>query len=104
MTLSCLKKGDWVYAFQALSSPDGFPKYASSFKATVASFRNLTEAAKIDRKPKRLTLVKANGTDTLQAILKRSGVSEKDGPVFAVINGLELTAVPAAGKLIKTAR
>lgn len=104
MTLSCLKKDNWVYAFQALSSPDGFPKYASSFKAIVGSFRNLTDAAKINRAPKRLALVKANGTDTLQAVLKRSGIAEKDWPVFAVVNGLELTAVPASGKLIKTVK
>ena len=104
MTLSCLKKGDWVYAFQALSSPDGFPKHASSFKAAVGSFRNLTDASKIDRTPKRLALVKANGTETLQAILKRSGVPEKDGPMFAVLNGLELGAVPTAGRLVKTVR
>ena len=104
MSLSCLKKDDWIYAFQSLSSPEGFAKYAPNFKAVVNSFRNLTDASKINRSPKRLVLVKANGRDTLQTILKGSGLPDKAWAPFAVMNGLELTAVPAAGKLIKTAK
>ncbi len=104
MSLSCLKKDDWIYAFQSLSSPEGFSRYAPNFKAVVTSFRNLTDASKINRSPKRLVLVKANGRDTLQTIFKGSGLTEKEWATFAVMNGLEPTAVPAAGKLIKTAK
>jgi len=104
MSLSCLKKDDWVYAFQALSSVNGFSKYSRSFQGIVGSFRNLTDASKINREPRRLALVKANGSDTLQTILKRSGLPDKTMPQFAVMNGLEPTAVPAAGRLIKTVR
>jgi predicted Zn-dependent protease len=104
MELSCMKKGDWVFAFSAMSSASGFAKYGPDFKRIVASFKDLTDASKIDRSPKRLALVKANGSDTLQAILKKAGTAEKSWPQFAVMNGLELTAVPAAGRLIKTVR
>lgn len=104
MSLSCLKKGDWVYAFQAVSSVDGFQKYAPEFKRIVASFRDLTDKSKIDRAPQRLALVKADGRDTLQAIFKRAGMPEKSWPQFAVWNGLDATAVPAAGTLVKIFR
>ena len=104
MSLSCLKKGDWVYAFQAMSSVEGFSKYSTDFKRIVTSFRDLTDASKINRSPKRLALVKANGRDTLQAIFKQAGMPEKSWPQFAVWNALEVTAVPAAGKLIKIFR
>ncbi|NTV80982.1 MAG: M48 family metalloprotease, partial [Candidatus Aminicenantes bacterium] len=104
MSLSCLKKGDWVYAFQAVSSVDGFSKYSPDFRRIVTSFRDLTDASKIDRSPKRLALVKANGRDTLQAIFKQAGMPEKSWPQFAVWNALEVTAVPAAGKLVKIFR
>jgi predicted Zn-dependent protease len=70
----------------------------------VASFRDLSDASKINRAPQRLALVKANGTDSLQAILKKAGLPDKAWPQFAVMNGLELSAVPAAGRLIKTVR
>ncbi len=101
MRLSCVKKGDYVYAFQAISPADGFSKHDPSFKSVVGSFRDLTDASKINRAPKRLVLVKADGAETLQAILRRSGVPERSWPTFAVMNGRELTAVPAAGALIK---
>jgi predicted Zn-dependent protease len=104
MGLSCLKKGDWVYAFQALSPADGWTKYAPEFQRIVASFRDLTDPSKIDRAPRRLALVKANGRDTLQAIFKRAGMPEGSWPQFAVWNGLEAAAVPAAGKLVKIFR
>ncbi|MEN6560820.1 MAG: M48 family metalloprotease [Acidobacteriota bacterium] len=104
MRLSCLKKGDWVYAFQAMSAASAYPGYDAEFRRVVASFRDLVDAAKINRSPRRLALVRANGADTLQAILKKAGLTEKLGPQFAVMNGLELSAVPAAGKLIKTVR
>mgnify|MGYP000726736036 CR=1 FL=1 len=104
MNLSCLKKDDWVYAFQAISSTSGFSKYASGFKTVISSFRNLTDASKINRAPKRLALVKANGRETLQAIFKRTGLEQGFWAQFAVMNGLELNAVPPGGKLIKTVR
>jgi predicted Zn-dependent protease len=101
MSLSCMKKGDWVYAFQAMSSVDGFSKYSADFKRIVTSFRDLTDASKINRSPKRLALVKANGRDTLQAIFRQAGMPDKSWPQFAVWNALEVTAVPPAGRLIK---
>jgi len=70
----------------------------------VSSFRDLTDASKINRSPQRLALVKANGSDTLQAIFKKAGVTEKSWPQLAIMNGLELTAVPASGRLIKTVK
>jgi predicted Zn-dependent protease len=104
VSLSCLKKGDWVYAFQAMSPADGYSKYAPDFQRIVASFRDLADASKINRAPKRLALVKANGRDSLQAIFKSTGMPEKSWPQFAVWNALDVTAVPAAGRLIKTVK
>ena len=104
LSLSYLKKGDWVYAFSAMSLANGFSKYAPDFKRVVTSFRDLSDASKLDRQPQRLGLVKANGRDTLQAIFKKAGMPEKSWPQFAVWNGLEATAVPAAGKLVKIYR
>jgi hypothetical protein len=51
-----------------------------------------------------MSLAEANVSDTLQAIFKKTGVAEKSRPQLAIINGLELTAVPAAGWLVKTVK
>lgn len=104
MNLSCIKKGDMVYAFQAMSSTSGYAKYQTGFRAVVTSFRDLTDPSKINRSPKRLALVKANGRESLRAVLQRTGLPEKSWPQFAVMNALELDAVPPAGRLIKTVK
>jgi predicted Zn-dependent protease len=104
LTLSCVKKGDWVYAFQALSPAGGHAAYEPDFKRVVASFKDLTDASKTGRVPRRLVLIKANGTDALRTILKRAGVPEASWPRFAILNGLDLTDVPAAGRLVKAVR
>jgi len=104
--LSYLKKGDWVYVFSAMSAAASFSRYETAFRGVVSSFRELTDASKINRAPQRLAMVKANGSDTLQAIFKKAGMPDKDKSwaQFAVMNGLEITAVPPAGKLIKIAK
>jgi predicted Zn-dependent protease len=104
LSLTCLKMGDWAYAFQAISPEASVPKYAPEFQRIIGSFKELTDASKIDRSPKRLGLVKANGRDGLQAIFKKAGMPEGSWPRFAVWNGLEAAAVPPAGRLIKIFR
>ena len=104
MSLSYVKKGDRVYAFSAMSPAGGYAKYEPDFKGIVASFKDLADASKIDRSPRRLSLVKAGGTETLQALFRRSGLPEKAWPQFAILNGMELAAVPPAGTLVKTVR
>ncbi len=104
MSLSCIKKDDMVYTFQAISPASGYAKYQTGFRSLVTSFRHLTEASKINRSPLRLALVKADGRESLQAIFQRTGLPEKSWPPFAVMNALELKDVPPAGKLVKTLR
>jgi predicted Zn-dependent protease len=84
-----------------MSPADSFSRYESSFRGVVSSFKDLTDPAAINRAPKRLALVKANGTDTLQAIFQRAGMPDAAGAPFAIMNGLDLKAVPAAGRLVK---
>ncbi len=104
MRWSYLRKGEFFYVFLAMSSEEGFQKYEADFRRVVGSFRELTSASFINRAPKRLALVKANGSDSLQAIFKRAGLAEAAWPPFAVMNGLDLGAVPPAGKLVKIVR
>jgi predicted Zn-dependent protease len=104
MQRSYLKKGDHVFVFSAMSPAASYARYESGFKAVVGSFRELADATKINRVPQRLILVKADGSDTLQAIFKKTGLPEKSWATFAVMNGLDLAAVPAAGRLIKTVK
>jgi len=101
---SYIKKGDWIYVFSALSPAESFQKYEPDFRRVVGSFREMTNASLLSRAPKRLALVKANGSDSLRAILKQAGLAEASWPTFAIMNGLDLQAVPPAGRLVKVAK
>ena len=104
MRRSYIKKGDLVYVFSAMSPVDSFSRYEPAFRGVVGSFKDLTNPAYVNRAPKRLALVKANGTDTLQAIFMRAGMADAAAAQFAVMNGLDLKAAPAAGRLVKIVR
>ncbi|MCK7476267.1 MAG: hypothetical protein M0C28_00775 [Candidatus Moduliflexus flocculans] len=59
----------------------------------VGSFRNLTDASKIDRAPKRAGPGQGQRRRRRsRPILKRSGHAGEDRGLFAVMNGLELAA------------
>lgn len=104
MRRSYVKKGGWIYAFSAMSSEQGFQGYDPDFRRVVSSFRELTNPAFINRSPRRLGLVKADGVDTLQAIFRKAGMPETATAHFAILNGLDANAIPAEGKLIKVIR
>ncbi len=104
MVRSYVKKGDWIYIFSAISSEQGFQKYEPDFRRIVGSFRELTNPKFINRTPRRLDLVKANGSDSLQQIFKKAGMPEAVEAQFAIMNGSDLKAVPTAGKLIKVVK
>ena len=101
---SFIRKGDLVYTFSALSTAQNFSRYENTFQGISRSFRQLTDKTKLNRAPKRVDLVQANGSRTLQEIFKRAGMPEKSWPTFAVMNGFEVKSVPPRGRWIKIVR
>jgi predicted Zn-dependent protease len=101
---SFIRKGDMVYTFSALSAAQNFSQYANTFQGISRSFRQLTDQSKLNRLPKRVDLVQANGSRTLQDIFKRAGMPEKSWPNFAIMNGLDVKSVPPRGRWIKIVR
>ncbi|MDH4196282.1 MAG: M48 family metalloprotease [Candidatus Aminicenantes bacterium] len=101
---SFIRKGDFIYTISALSGASDFGRYEGQFNRTVASFRELTERAYIDRAPKRMRLVAADGSRTLEAYFQAAGMDKKSWPQFAIMNSLKLDAVPSRGRLIKVVR
>lgn len=99
--LSCLKKGEYIYTFAALSAVSKFSHYESAFSSVVGSFRELTNRTYLNRQPKRISIVKANGKQTLQAIFQRAGMNKDLWPNFVIMNGVQLDQIPEAGRAIK---
>jgi predicted Zn-dependent protease len=101
---SYIKKGDMVYTFSALSLDQNFSNYQGTFNQTVGSFNELTNPAYLNRQPKRLALVRADGATALQEIFRKQGLAQNLWTQFAIMNGMEAASVPAKGRLIKILR
>lgn len=99
--ISFIKYGANIFTFTALSSRDDFDEYGSDFSSLIGSFNKLKGKKYLNRQPKRLKLIKADGGKTLQAILQSAGMDKELWPRFAIINTMELDQTLQPGQLIK---
>jgi len=104
LRLTCIKKGDHIYSWTSLSTTSDFSKYDYQFQSVERSFRELTNRAYINREPKRIRLIQANGRDSLRRIFQKAGMAEDLWTKFGIINGMKLDETPAAGQQIKIVR
>lgn len=93
-----------IFTFMGLSRLQDYDTYTPTFGASASSFRRLTDRKYLDRQPKRIKLMTADGRQTLQAILEREGLPKELWPRFAIINALELGQVPERGRIVKVIR
>ena len=99
--LSCIKKGEYVYSFASLSTVSKFSSYDYTFGTVVGSFRELTDRTYLNRQPARITVIKANGKQTLQSIFQRAGMNKDLWQKFAIMNGMQLNQRPESGQSVK---
>jgi len=102
--LSYVKKNGFIYTFLALSAQNEFSKYDGPFQSVVGSFQELRDARYLNRKPRRIRLVKANGKESLEAIFQNAGMAKDLWPKFAIMNQMELGSTPKSGQTIKITR
>ena len=101
MVLSCIRKDQYIYSFASISTVSQISQYEAAFENITSSFRELTDSSYLNRKPRRVALVKADGKQSLQSILKQNGLNEDEWPRLAIMNGLKLDERPPAGRTIK---
>ncbi len=89
------------YVFHGVSAEADFANYSRSFESTMAGFSRLTDAAKINVKPKKIQVVKVQRAGTFSDALSQFGVNQSQFKELALLNDLELTSQVPAGKLIK---
>jgi len=90
-----------VYVFHGVSSDADFNSYASLFESTMRSFNRLTDASKLNVKPKRIRVKKVQQSGTLADAFRYFGVPQSKMDELALLNNLELTDQIQSGKLIK---
>jgi predicted Zn-dependent protease len=100
--LTWIAYAEHIYRVTGMTRPDAFDAMRPVFRHTAGTFGALTDAERAGIHETRLQLVSARPGETLAALVARSR-SAWDADVAAVANGLEVTAVPGAGRLVKVA-
>jgi predicted Zn-dependent protease len=90
-----------IYVFHGVSTEADFNSYTRLFDSSMASFSKLTEASKINVKPKRIIIKKVPRNETLNDAFAFFGVPQAQYKELALLNDLELTDQVPSGKLIK---
>ena len=96
-----IQQGTNIYHMIGVTSVNDFNSYSPSFTNTMQSFKELTDAAKINKKADRVRIKTVNQNGTLQQALRSVGVVEKKMEEFAILNGMTLTEQVTKGSLIK---
>lgn len=100
--LSCfIQYGALIYAFHGVSTDADFGSYAPTMEASMKTFAQLTDPARINVKPKRVYVKKAPRTGTLANTLSYYNIPQNMMQELALLNNMELTDPVPAGKSIK---
>ena len=90
-----------IYVFHGVTTEADFNSYANTFNSSMTTFARLTDASKINVKPKKVQVVKVQRTGTLNDAFAYYRVPQAQYKELSLLNDLELTDQVPAGKLIK---
>lgn len=89
------------FVFHGLSADADFNSYFRLLESSMLSFARLTDASKLNAKPKKILVRRVQRTGTLANALTYYGMPQAMMEELALLNNLELNTQVAAGKLIK---
>lgn len=99
--LGLIRYGEYIFSFYGLAQWRNYPSYDEKFKNVIRSFDELRDPVYLNRQPLRMKLVRAGGKEKINQLLEKEGVPKNLWPQLAIMNKVELEAVPSAGTLIK---
>ena len=90
-----------IFLMLGASSVNDFNNYSQYFTQTMKNFRELTDAAKLNKLPERIRIKTVRQSGTLQQTLQSYNVKADRLEELAIVNGMNLTDRLAQGSLIK---
>jgi len=96
-----IQHGSNIYHLIGVSAVNDFNTYSPYFENSMRSFKQLTDASKINKKPERVRIKTVRQDGTLEQALRSNNVQEKRLQEFAILNGKLLTDRVTAGSFIK---
>ena len=96
-----IKYDGLIYELHGLSATADFPTYEGLIDGTISGFKELNDAAKINKKPERIALKTVQSNMSLGAFFNQNGVPQDRHEEFAVLNSMTLDAQVSKGTMIK---
>ncbi len=90
-----------IFHFIGVSSVADFNNYVSTFNNTMQNFRQLTDPAKLNKKPDRIRIKTVANSTTLSQALQSFNMPQAKLEELAILNGMKLTDNVPKGTLIK---
>ncbi|NND07712.1 MAG: M48 family metalloprotease [Saprospiraceae bacterium] len=90
-----------IYNFFGVAKFEAFDNMIPYFNKTMRNFKQLTDQAKINKKPERISIKSAPRTTSLESLLKRDRMPEDRLKELALINGFSLDQQLTRGDLYK---
>ncbi len=90
-----------IYSMMGITSAQQFDAYAQLFSNTMQSFRELTDASKLNKKAERIRIKTVPQTSTLAQALQSFKMENKRLEEIAILNGMNLQDRVERGTLIK---
>jgi predicted Zn-dependent protease len=101
INIYCIQYDNNIYRFYGMATAADYNTYALTFQNTFKNFRELTDPARINVYPERISIKTVNRTGTLADALKSFGVADKRLEEHAILNGMQQKDQVTAGMLIK---
>ena len=96
-----IQYGQLIYLLLGVAGTADFSNYLPFFTDVQQSFRQLTDPAKINKKPERVQLKTIRSSTTLEQALRDNRVEAKRLEEMAILNGMKLNERLEAGTIIK---
>lgn len=90
-----------IYHLLGVTASTTYTQYAQTFANTMQNFRQLTDAAKINKKADRIRIRTVSSSKTLSQALREYGMPDAKMNDLALLNGMLLTETVPAGTMIK---
>jgi predicted Zn-dependent protease len=101
--LRCIRKGGRIFTFMSAAAEADFQSYVGAIDLSSRSFKTLTDARYVNRKPLRLALVRSRG-GSLQSLLQAEGMGQKLWKDASFMNGYALDQAVPSNSFVKIAR
>lgn len=96
-----IQMGNNIYHMIGVAGLADFNNYSQFFSNSMQSFRQLTDASKLNKQPEKVRIKTVRQETTLEAALRSFGVPDRRLEELAILNGMGRTERVAAGTMIK---